>query len=385
MDKVTQESVTELLQSDAHPAVTIYIPMVNSAAPPHISENQIRFKNMVHRAQEKLAGSEDGKKLSKDLSHLLTCYYDDMDFWKSQSRALLITAAPDMVRLFKLPVDSEEYVAVDEAFHLAPVLALLSDDRRFYVLALAQQHSRLYRGDMHGLELMDIGLPASLREALGIDELNQQSENQGSATGSSMSTGWFNGRGGARNPQENDRIRLWHLLDKRLNDRADRSLPLLLAGIDAENAEFRAISRYRHLMKAAIPGNHTETRPEELHARAWELVHHELVQPEHAAALEEYIRLTGANPERVARDTDTIQSAAEQGRIAKLLTMMSRQTTDTVRDKVAPSYLISFPSGDHSRLVNNLASKVWQMSGKVISLLPQEMPYGAPMVARLRY
>jgi hypothetical protein len=385
MEKISQDAITALLQSEAHPAVTLYIPMEQGAAPQHISQNQIRFKNMIHRAGTELAEKEADAKLSKELATLLEDNYENMEFWKSQSRGLLIAASPDSVQLFKLPVDTEEYIAIDDTFHLAPILSLLSDNREYYVLALAQQHPILYKGDMYDMERVDIGLPATMRAGLGIDEANQQSENQGSATGSSLNTGWFNGRGGARDPQDNDRIRLWHLIDKLLYEKADRSIPLVLAGTDSENAEYRGISKYPLILKGALTGNHTEANTEDLHAKAWPIVHHELVAPEHAAALEEYERLAGANPDRVARSTEAITEAADQGRVDKLLTMMSRNTTDTVQDGYAASYRISFPEGDHGKLVNKLASKVWQMSGKIVSLLPNEMPQGAPMVARLRY
>lgn len=180
-------------------------------------------------------------------------------------------------------------------------------------------------------------------------------------------------------------MRLWHLIDKIIWDKTDRSKPLLLAGIDAENAEFRGLSKYPHIMAGALTGNNTESRLEDLHAKAWGIIQQELVQPDHAAALEEYQRLEGANPGRTARETDAIQTAADQGRIDKLLAMMGRQTTDTVQDNVTSAFRISFPEGDSGKLVNKLATTVWQMSGKVISLLPEQMPHGAPMVARLRY
>jgi hypothetical protein len=385
MQKLTHDSITRLLQTDAKPAVTMYIPMENTAAPPHMSENQIRFKNAIHKAQAELEKADDTSGVSARLAELLTDSYEDIEFWKSQSCGLLICASPNVLELYSLPIDTEEYVAVDDSFHLAPILALLSDAREYYVLALAQQHPKLFKGDMYGLELVDIGLPETMRSGLGIDEANQQSENQGSATGSSLNTGWFNGRGGARDPQDNDRIRLWHLIDKLICEKTDKALPMILAGIDAENAEFRALSKYPQLLQGTVSGNNTEKRPEELHEKAWAIVSQELVQPEHAAALEEYQRLSGANPERVARDQESIESAAEQGRIDKLLAMMSRHTTDTVRDNAKSVLRISFPDGNQGKAVNKLATKVWQMSGKVVSLLPHEMPHGAPMVARLRY
>jgi len=385
MDKITQGAVTELLESNATPAATIYMPLELGSAPPHITENQIRLKNLVHTATEELKSRGDTSKLANELAAMLDSSYDNLEFWKDNGRALLICAAPGIVRVFQLPLASEEYVAVDDMFHLAPVLALLGDAREFYVLTLAQQNPKLFKGDMYGLIEVGAGLPKSLREGLGIDETNQKSENQGSATGTSMRTGWFNGRGGSRDPMDNDRLKFFHMVDGLILEKADRTVPLLLAGIDSEVAEFRDLSRYPKLMKEVIPGNQTETPAAELFEKAQPIVGSELIQPDHDAAREEYERLSGANPERVAGDKDSILAAAEQGRIDKLLAGFSRHTTDTVTDKVASVLRISFPEGDMSRTLNKLAATVWRMSGRVINLLPHEMPDGAPMVARLRY
>jgi hypothetical protein len=386
MQKLTRDAVDELLAMvEDSPKVTIYIPLEVSAAPPHITENQIRFKNLIHKATEELKSSNDTSGLSEQLCNLLDTHIDDLEFWKAAGKALLICAAPSQIKMYDLPVNSEEYVSVDTSFHLAPILALVGDAKDFYVLALAQQRPRIYKGDMYGLSEMENILPASMREALGIDEPNQQSENQGSASGSSMNTGGFNGRGGARDPQNMDRLRFFHLIDKILHDKLDRELPLILAGIDSETAEFREMSKYPNILHATIAGNQTESQTRDLFEKAYSIVLQELIQPEHAAALEEYERLAGANPDRVARDTESIISAAEQGRVDKLLAQLLRHTADTVQDSTTPEFRISFPEAAHSKTLNNLATRVWQMSGKVFSLLPQEMPGGNLMVARLRY
>jgi hypothetical protein len=386
MQKIMHDSIQQLLEIESTPKVTIYIPLETSAAPPSITENQIRFKNLIHKAISDLPDRGEGAKLRKKLRDFLEKTHDDLEFWKNTTRGMLILAADSVLEMFDLPVDTEEYVAVDDTFHLAPVLALLGDYHEYYVLALARQHPKIYKGDMYGLELMDIGLPANLRDGLGIDELNQQIENQGSAIGGSgMKTGGYNGRGGTHDLADTDRMRFFNLVDKKLSEHLDRNIPMILAGIDAENAEFMAISKHPKLLKGTINGNHTESRPEELFDKALLIVREELINPEHEAAREEYERLQGANPDRVARGSDQIQEAAEQGRIDKLLAMMSRNTTDTVQDKVESVFRITFPEPGSSKVLNKLAQTVWRMKGRVLSLLPHEMPNGDIMVARLRY
>jgi lipopolysaccharide biosynthesis regulator YciM len=123
-----------------------------------------------------------------------------------------------------------------------------------------------------------------------------------------------------------------------------------------------------------------------LHDKAEAIVRDEIILPEHHAAVEEYERLSGANPSRVSDNENSIKSAAEQGRVDKLLAAMIRKTADTVRDTSEEVLQITFPGQEEAnRALNILAQQVWRMSGRVLTLQPQEMPAGRTMVARLRY
>jgi hypothetical protein len=155
--------------------------------------------------------------------------------------------------------------------------------------------------------------------------------------------------------------------------------------VDSDVAEFRQLAKYPSLLESFISGNHNREKPEDMFAEARAIAWRELVMPEHQAAIEEYERLQGANPERVAHDKQSVLAAAEQGRIDKLLARLSRQTTDTVQDAADSVLRITFPEPEQGRTIHKLAAMVYQMRGKVVSLQPNEMPDGAPIVARLRY
>lgn len=386
MEKLSKALLEELLAVQTAPAVTIYMPTQMSAAPPHLSENQIRFKNLLHEAADKVKEAYGHQELASQLLEKIDQYRDNVAFWSDQSAGLLICATPDRFRMFHLPIDTEEYVAADVQFHLAPLMGIMHDFREFYVLALAQQDPVLYKGTMYGLEHAGIELPSNAQDALNIDEANTKSENQGTARGTSLDPAWFNGRGGGKDPTEEDRMRYFRLVDHQIYEKADRSLPLVLAGVDSETVEFRGISKYSHLLEGTISGNHTSTQPQDLFAQAQTIVRKELVLPEHQSAIEEYSRLSGANPSRIAKDVSTIAEAAKQGRIDKLLAAMSRRTTDTVRDQSEAVPRITFPeASEDRRQLNEIARTVWETSGTVINLEPDEMPQPALMLARLRY
>jgi hypothetical protein len=386
MQNITREAVEKLLSTnESQPAVTIYAPMHTTASPPHITENQIRIKNLINKACTDLERTDKTRQFARELHEMLDSLYDDLRFWEEQTPGLLICARPGAIQLFHLPIDTDEYVAVDNDYHLAPVLAILHENQSFYVLTIAQHMPKLFKGDRYGLQASNIQLPESVEAGLNIDETNQKSENQGSAVGSSINTGWFNGRGGARNPQEEDRMRFFRMIDGIVYSSIDRSLPVILAGIDAETVEYRSISKLPKILDNTIGGSFRDAKPDNIFEPAIAIIEKELISPAREAALEEYNRLEGANPDRTARDEKSIVEAADQGRIDKLLAMMGRYTTDSIRDTRAAVAKITFPEPAVSKKLNQLALQVWQMSGTIINLPASQMPHGAPMVARLRY
>lgn len=382
MDNLDDAALKELLLTKAKPQVTIYIPTHSTTSSPHMTENQIRFKNLMHEAANQVRSQN--ARLASHLELQAGLLKDDFDFWETQTAGLLICAADGNIQMFHLPIDTEEYVSVDDHFHLAPIMGIMHDEKPYYLLELSQQNPKLLIGNMYGLRPSDIDLPANIKEALNIDELSQKGELQGAAGGFG-DTGRFNGRGGSKDQQEEDRIRFFRLVDKVISRAANSSLPMVLAGIESEAVEYKQISRYPTILKAIVGNNHDNDGKRHMSEAASRIVWQELVLPEHKSALEEYLRVGGANPERVAHDTHSISQAAQQGRIDKLLTRLTRRTSDTVRDQSQDVPRITFPEAKESKTLNDIAVSVWQSRGTIFNLLPNEMPDGVLMAARLRY
>jgi hypothetical protein len=385
-EKVSHESIAQLLSAPIKGSkVTIYVPTHKSAAPPHMSEDQIRFKNLMNKAIEQLQGKDD--ELIKTLQAKLEECLKDQHFWESQTEGLLLCAERDELYLFHLPLDCEEYVAVDAHYHLAPILGLLSDEQKFYVLIVAQHEPALYMGDMYGLYPTELKLPASVEEGLNIDEMTVKSEHARSAGAPSFNPSAFNGRGGAKNSAEEERMRFWRTIDHMLHEKTDRSLPLILAGIEAETVEYRHISKYPKIMHGTIPGSFNQAAhgERELYEKAQVIIYTEIINKHHQEAVERFERVKGANPQKIAMDSEAAV-AAERGQIDTLLIGMSRFTTDTIRDNAEPVREIAFTRHDDmNHFVNNVALQAGATSSQIVNVLQEDMPGGAPLLAILRY
>jgi len=388
VEHLDQRAIDDLLgQEPRAPAVTIYLPTHRAATPPHMTEDQIRFKNLMTKAIEILKNRNDGRQLVRELESQMSSLIEDRGFWENQTEGLLICISPGTTRMFNLPMDTEEYVAVADHFHLAPIFGVLDDMQEYYVLLLAQHSPVLLQGNMYEIKPTAVALPETLETGLNIDEMNQKSEQQASARGSSLNqTATFNGRGGAKNPAEAERLRFWRMLDQILLNKVNTKLPLVLAGVESEVVEYRNISHYPKILKSAIHGNFSSTNLHDIFAPAMEVVRKELLNPKHDEIIAEYKRAKGQAPELAARDMAAIADAAEKGRIDKLLVADIRYTTDTVRDNNDAVPVITFPPEESAQALHDIALQVWNSSGKVVDIEQDHMPErGSLVLATLRY
>jgi hypothetical protein len=386
MEKITQEAINDLLTKATNSlAVTIYLPTHGSASPPHMTEDQIRLKNLVQQAAEMLGSKgEAGSRLARQLSDYQQELLNDRSFWESQASGVLICIGQDITRAFRLPIDTEEYVSVDNTFFLAPILGLRNDQQEYYVLYVAQKEPALLKGDMYGLYRTTIELPKSLIDALNIDEPNQKSEQAQSARGSSLNTSWHNGRGGAKDPASEDRARFLRMIDDIVYHATDHKLPLILAGVEDEVVEYRHLSKYPKILNGIIPGGHRGLNMNKLFTPAASIVKQEVIDSMHKEVLEDYSYTRGANPDRAADSEQAIAEAANEGRVDTLLMQFNTYTTDTIQDSRNARDRITFPDSKLAKLINELAVKVWSMSGRVINFNTR-LPGNRLVAARLRY
>lgn len=380
MQDLSHASISKLLQADnAEPKVTIYIPMHDTASPPHMTENQIRFKNLLNKAADELQKRQE-KVLASTLRQQIDTQMKDLEFWESQTQGLLLCASPSELQLFHLPVDTEEYVAIDSCYHLAPILALLGDEQSFYVLTIAQQQPKLFAGSMYGLCEMEVDMPTSLEASLNIDEQGQKRE-QAQAMGQGVA---FNGRGGRRDPAQEERLRFFRIVDEIVANATERNLPLVLTGTDSEISEYRSISKHPHIMKRSISGSFSGAKAHDLFDQAYAIIYDDLVAVRRQAAVQHYGQMKGTRKEQVSEDPLTIAEAARQGRIDTLLVALKRSTADTVRDTKRVVERITFPSQELSELINKTASAVAKARGQVINIEASPQ-HSSSVMALLRY
>jgi hypothetical protein len=163
MDLLTRSELRTLLAERDGPCVSIYMPTHRGGA----EQDPIRFRKMLAEAESKLVARGLRGPEARDLLAPLRSEQKGIDFWSKQSDGLAAFVASDFHRLYRLPCTFEEQVNVGGLFLVQPLLPMLQASGRFFVLALSQNHVRLFQGTKFNISQIELlGVPRNIEEAM---------------------------------------------------------------------------------------------------------------------------------------------------------------------------------------------------------------------------
>lgn len=385
MHLLTREELKALSYIPDGPAVSIYLPTHRAGS--ETRENPIRFKNLVTEAEEQLIANDVRAPEAGELLEPVQELIEDYEFWQNQSDGLALFLTADQRHYYRLPASFEELVVVGDRFHLKPLMPLLSNDGRFYLLALSQNEVRLFHGTRDSLieiELED--MPTSLAEALRFDEPHSQQQFH-TATDSSVAPGSrpavYHGHGVGTDDEKEEILRYFHHLDKGLADiLQDDRIPLVLAGVEYLFPLYREANTYGSLFEEGLSGNPENLGPDELHRQAWEILEPYFRQSqEEALAQYHHLSDTGQSSQNLWE----IIPAAHYGRVDTLFVAKGQQqwgSFDPDNDSLVLGAEAKFGKED---LLDSAAVQTLLNGGTVYTLEPEAMPHGAQLAAIFRY
>jgi hypothetical protein len=280
--------------------ISIYMPTHRKGD--EIQQNPIRLQNLLDEAEEQLREGGVSATKARELLAPARGYVEDDIFWQHQSEGLALFLAEEFARYYQLPFDFDELAVVSEHFHIKPLLPLLSDNGRFYVLALDQEEIQLFQGSRYTIGEIDLErVPDGLAEILRWDDpekrLQQHTGTEAVFDGGVAAV--FHGHGMASDDDPKEYIeRYFHRVDDGVSDLlAGEEAPLVLAGVDYLLPIYQEANSYPHLLEEGVERNVQELDQEELHALAWDIVA-PLFQASQEEALDVYHHLSGDDGEQ---------------------------------------------------------------------------------------
>lgn len=389
MPLLSIDELKTLVENPKSPCISIYMP--TQKAGPEVRQNPIRFKNLVREAEERLDAI--GIRHTEAVDLLKSAHeLDTVEFWENQDQGLVIFISPDVFRYYQLPMEFQELVVVSDQFHLKPLLHIINNDGRFYILALSQKDVRFFEATRYSVKQVEVeNLPKSLDEALQYDDTAREGQfriatSKGGTSNSATQPGAFHGQGSPdRDKHQEDILQFFNAVDTALQEKLrNQKAPLVMAGVEYLHPIYQQANTYAHLVESGITGNPENLKPEELHDAAWQIVE-PLFHKQEQEAIEHYHELAGADTGKASNDIKEIIPAAYFQRIDSLFVPVGRQIWGDFDPDTMSVDLHAEPEPDDEDMLDFAAIHTLLNGGTVYAVEPNQVPEQAPAAAIFRY
>jgi len=347
-------------------------------------QDALRLKNLVSQAKCGLVDqgmrAPDAKKLLAPVRELPA----EPGFWEKRASGLAIFLSDGVFDRFRVPLELDETVIVNQRFQVKPLLPLLSTNDQFSLLAISQNRVRFFEGRRYSIHEVKVqGMPENMERALNIDSADRGSQVHSAMRGDlGKQAAVFHGHGGERDAAKDDLARYFRMIDAALHrELRDQHAPLFLVGVRYLLPIYREVSSYAHIAADELPGNPDHLNERELHSRAWPLVEAH-VESTRREATAKYRQFAGTG--KTANDVRRIVPAAYQGQIETLF--VDRNSHEWgLYDPMTGSVELRSPQrpGDDD-LLDYAAVQTLLHRGSVFAVAPDQSP-SPPIAAVFRY
>ena len=344
-----------------------------------------RIGNVIREMEKRLSAIPMKPLQVTDLVEPIRSMATALERDREWSIGLALFRSPDQFRYFFLRELPTEFVTVAERFQIRPLLAVVSRDQLFYVLALSQKHVRLFRCTYQGKQELQLRrlAPDNLHVWLNNRIPDHVLDNRaiaGPSVGSMK--GVVFGTSTDRERKDEYLSHFFNQVDQGVHHFLLReTAPLILAGVETEMSIYRKVNTYSHLLDKAIPGAPEKLSPADLHDRAIEII-----RESHSAPLQKVLNEFSdfRDRKRVALRMDEVLERASEGRVSDLLIR-----EDAVYLGVCHDSDQLMPAGSFETrledLLNLAALQTVKHRGQAFSLKAHEMPDRLDVAAFLRF
>jgi hypothetical protein len=382
------DELKNLVQNSQYPCVSLYLPMEKIGG--DTRQNPIRFKNLIREAESRL--DELGLRHAETVNLLQPVMeLDNTDFWENQVQGLVIFTSPNLFRYYCLPISFPQLVVVGKNFHIKPLLNLINNDGKFYILALSQKNVKFYSGTRYQLHEVEVeNMPHNLAEILLEDEFQKGVQHRigiaRGATSAAQHPGSVHGQGSPdREKHEEDILQFCYAVDSALREKLrGEKAPLILAGVEYLLPIYRQANTYPYLQETGISGNAETLKTEELNHAAWEIVA-PLFQQEYQDLMAVYLQLAGEESSKIANDIKAIIPDAYYQRIDTLFVPIKQHIWGKFDLENSTVDLHPEAEPDDEDMLDFAVIHTILNGGKVYTLEPEAMPSGVKVAAICRY
>ncbi len=385
MDLPTKEDLKTLSDTERGVCVSLYLPTHEAGAATR--ENAIRFKNRVQDAAARLRerGYDD-----RDVDTLLSPaqkLVGDNHFWQHQRKGLAVFLAADEQFQYQLPLAPEELSVVSDRFHLKPLLPLLTDDGRFYILAVTLNKVRLLQATRYSVSEVSLeDAPTSLAEALRYDDDAEPTLRAYATAGRGSGTP-LQAQGAEEEEPKKDILRFFTVLDnglRRLLEPQGDRIPVVFVGNVTNFPIYQEANHYNGLMERFVEDNPEVMSDEGLHERAWAVVAAHFGERRGKDA-EAFMVKQGSDPAQVGTDLKGVLPASYDSRVQTLFVPLREYRWGRYDPEARTAEFHDEAGTEAYDLFDLAAVHTLLNGGTVYAAEPQEVPGEGEVAAVYRF
>jgi hypothetical protein len=382
MKSLSNYELKTLMNKQKAPCISMFMPTHRTGA--EIQQNQIRLRNLLREAEEKLLDgglrTAEAKALLEPVSGLL----GNVIFWRQQSDGLAVFLSADVFSYYCLPIDFDELIVVADRFHVRPLLPVLGSDGRFYILTLSQNEIRLYESTKQSIREIELEtIPKNIADALHYDELEKQVRfHRGTSRGGERGS-MLSGGGANLDDMKENILKYFRQINRGLHSLLkDERVPLVLAGVDYLFPIYREANTYPSLIDEGIAGNPKGISTELLHKQALQIIK-PYFQKAEDDALAQYRQSSGTG--LTSNDIKEIVPAAYHGRVGLLFISTGQQPWGVFDPESNEVQLHRTMKSDSEGLLDFSVIQTFLNGGSVFSIAREKMPDDTSVAAVFRY
>jgi hypothetical protein len=322
MKLVTKEILKDLAQHKNDLCISIYSPTHRAGKDVLTGKDVIAFKTEVQKIKNQL---EDRGMHVREVTQLLQPAYDlmeDTNFWRKLDQGLVVFIGKNFFQYHIVPISFEPFSLISHSFHLEQLLPLVSENGKYFILALDLENVKLYQATKYAIKEMNLGkdVPNGLEKYLESIGADFEESIQHHAGNGSPNTAIFHGQGeGIHRDSRKPYIKefFFRLQDGVFNKLKDGNAPLVIFGDEYLHHYYKEANKYHNLFDKGVFHNYNEDQVSvnDLHQKTWDLVEPYFLQKKEEAILK-YNKLAGTG--KTSKVLEEIIPEAKNGRVETL-------------------------------------------------------------------
>ncbi|MFZ4428334.1 MAG: hypothetical protein ACOYOO_14340 [Saprospiraceae bacterium] len=381
MATLSREVIRKLNEVVRPFCASIYLPTHQTGDPAVQQANARALKQQLKILREKL--EKEGMSPSAIESYTLPLenLVRESGFWRKRTEGIAVFLSDQRMDDYPLPFPPEPRLFLANHFYLQPLLSCFSDDGQYFVLNLALENIRFFKGSKYSFSEEDIAawVPGSIETVVG-DDYRPRNTQVRSFPGMQQGAS-YHGYGEGKDDRKTEIMRYIREVEKGISKKLNgEDAPLVLTGTDYLVQTYRNFNAYLGLYPESLAGNQQHIGLEELHQKTWALVSPHFTAPRlrHRARFQQF-----QDTPQTSSDIAEVLPAALYGKVEALFI---RKNTDIwgIYDPARAAVEINPGPGRANTSLTGLAAiQTFLQGGQVYLSSPEEMPFEEAVVCAL--